>query len=135
MSIRGGYDVIEALWLKEATFGTTPDVGEWGHFGDVTAFDPRRQATFLNRVGLGRVIEKDFILTKEWAELLLEIDILKIDTPNGHEWVDILNYAMGLSAPAATIDLERKIASLSIGAKLDLDTDEYMLLKGLKINR
>lgn len=135
MSIRAGYHVAELMWIEETAFGSIPQAGTWNHFGDAVMIDPRLIPTHKSRVGLGRVIEKDFIKTKEYAELVANATLLAKDAVNGYEWIDILNYAMGVSAPAAIIDLEKTTASLCIGAKLDLATDEFETLVGCKINR
>jgi len=133
--VRGGFDVTEAMFITEGTsWGTKPITGAWLHFGVPTLFDVQRRPIFKRKIGLGRQYPSDLILIKEYAELRVEAEMLAIDETVGseYEWLDDYNYIWGLSVVAATIDLEKHMGSLSIGAKLDLTTDEYILLTGAK---
>jgi len=132
MSVRGGWDVTEIVHIKETTFGQTPTSGVWDHFGDWESFDPRRTPVYKPRIGFGRQYPKSFTKIKEYAELDLEARLLLKDAPNSYEWLNPFALIWGEDAAAATIDFEKHIGSMSIGAKLDLATDEYLLVKGCK---
>lgn len=134
---RAGYDVSELMWLIEATFGTTPTTGAWKFFGDAMRLTPAPQKSWRDRIGLGRQIPKGFTQLKKWLEPTLEYDILLQDETVGeeYEWVETIAAIMGEDAASPTIDLEKRILSRSIGAKLDLPSgshDEFWLFKGAK---
>jgi len=132
---RAGYDVTEVMWIKEATFGSTPTSGEWLHAGNPIGFDPRHRPIYKRRIGLGRQYPSAFDLVKKYAELTLEYELMKKDTTIGseYEWTELIAYIFGETGNAATITLEKHISPLSIGAKLDLATDEFFLLAGSKL--
>lgn len=133
---RAGFDVTEAMFIKEVTFGTTPITGadKWRHFGNNLLFDPVKRPVFKPRVGLGAQKASALTLAKEFAELSLEAEILKKSAVADaeYEFCDFFALAWGEDANAATIDLEKHIASMSIGAKLAVTTPEYILCKGSK---
>ena len=134
LKTRAGYDVTEAMWIKEATFGTVPTTGAWKHLGHITMFDPVRRPTYKERIGLGRQYPSNLELMKEDAELSVEFGALLKSVASGaeYEWMDLYALMWGEDDAAATVDLEKHEASMSVGAKLDLATDEYMLVKGAK---
>jgi len=124
------------MFVAETSFGATPTTAvPWLHFGVPTLFDPQRRPVFKPKTGLGRQYPSDLVLMKEYAELRVEAELLDKDATVGeeYEWVDDYNWIWGADAVAATINLEKHIGSLSIGAKLDLATDEYAWLKGCKL--
>jgi len=134
--VRAGFDVTEAMWIKEATFGGISQSGTWQFFGDVIGFDGKRRPVYKPRVGIGRQYPKELSLQKEYAELLVEAELLKKDVTVGeeYEWLNPYAAIWGADAVAATVNLEKHCFSTVVGAKLDLTTDEYLTFVGCKPN-
>lgn len=135
-NVRAGYDVTEAMWIPEANFGAIPQTGIWKHFGDCIVFDSVRRPLYKPRIGIGRQYPKELVMIREFAELNIEINLLKEDETEGeeHEWLELYVYMWGEDALAATVNLEKHEGPMSIGAKLDLVTDEYLTLVGNKFS-
>jgi len=136
--MRWGYDADRIGWIRETTFGQLPTTGQWnwGPGGEVLNFIPKFNPIYKKKVGLGRQILSDMILLKKFMELKVESELLARDGTTW-EWIDVFNYAMGASVPGATIDLEKHIASLSIGARIEASqtpTYNYWTCRGCKVN-
>jgi len=130
MTYRGGFDVTETVYIKESTFGTTPSEGTWLPIWRTTNFNPRIQMIYKESTGLGSQVITDFTKVKEYVECDIEHEILKKQTSPAYNWKDFYLYIVSTGqsgTPSNTID------SFSLGAKLDLATDEFWHLKGCKI--
>jgi len=134
MPVRFGYDVVEVVWIEETSFGVTPTTGTWKHAGLPTGFEPRPQLQWKEKVGLGNQIITDNVKIKEFAELTFAYELLKEQATPAYQWTNLIAYILGETGEATTINLEKRIKSLSIGAKLELATDEFWLFKGCKLN-
>jgi len=130
---RAGYDVVECLWIDEgADFGTTPTTGTWKPIWLVNNFHPKPRPIFKEKVGVGRQLPSDFIEVKKYAEARIELELLAKQADPAFEWTDIWHYIITNAAYGEAFSLGKRLKSLSIGAKLDLATDEFWLLKGCK---
>jgi len=135
-SARWGYDATEIMAIIESILGTTPATGSWLHFGHPLGIDPRPQPQWSEKTGIGRQIISDQEIAKKWGEATLNYELEKKDADVGYEyeWMDLLAYILGDDGNSATVVDEKHLGSLSIGSKLDLETDEYWLFKGCKLN-
>jgi hypothetical protein len=130
---RAGYDVTECLFIEEATFGTTPTTGTWKPMWLVNNFDPKHRPIQKPKIGVGRQLPSSYTEVKKYAEALIELEMLAKQGSPAFEWTDIFYFICTNSAYGATFNFDKRLKSLSIGAKLDLTTDEYWLLKGCKL--
>lgn len=133
--LRAGYDVTECLYIEESTFGTTPNSGTWKPIALVNNFDPRYRPAYKEKIGIGRQLPSKYVLVKKFAEFTINHELLaKVDSPS-FEWTDIWYYIITNETYGASFSLGKRLKTLSIGAKLDLATDEYWLLKGCMLTR
>jgi len=135
-SARFGYDVTEIMWIVESILGTTPTSGVWLHAGHPLGLDPRPQPQWSEKIGLGRQIISAIEVTKKWGEFTVNYELEKEDEDVGYEyeWMDLIAYILGDDGNSATVVDEKHLASISLGSKLDLETDEFWLFKGCKLN-
>jgi len=97
-------------------------------------FDPRPRPQWKKKVGLGKNIITKLLKVKEFAELTLAYELLAKDTSPVYQWTTFLSYILGDDGEGTTIVDEKHIQPVSIGAKIDLTTDEFWHLKGCKLN-
>jgi len=127
MTQRGVFDVIEALYIEESTRGTTPTTGTWKPYGLPTLVDPRRAATKIRRRGIGTQKPTAFQTVKEHWTARLEYDLLTKETSPAYNWKDFLNMALNIDGSG---NPQNQPKMFSLGAKVDLSTDEFYWLKG-----
>lgn len=132
---RAGYDVSEVAFIAESVFGTKPTTGAWKPFGVVTAFKPSPNPTIKEKVGLGRQTLSTQQTVKKNFELEIEQELVVESTNPAYHFMERFRYVTTDSAYGNTFALSNRIPSQSIGAKLDLTTDEYFLLTGCKCDR
>jgi len=133
--LRAGYDVVECVYIEEPTFGTTPTSGTWKPIALVTNFDPRPRTIYKEKIGVGRQLPSKYVRVKRYAEFTINHELLAKETSPEYEWTQIWYYIITNAAYGSTFSLGKRLKTLSIGAKLDLSTDEYWLLKGCMLNR
>lgn len=132
---RAGYDVTEVAFIVEGTYGTKPTSGAWKPFGVVTKFDPHASPTIKEKVGLGRQTLSAQQIVKKAFECDIEWEVQAESTNPAFCWAERLRYILNQAAYGASLSLDKRINSQSIGAKLDLATDEFFLLTGCKCDK
>ncbi|MEM3737548.1 MAG: phage tail tube protein [Candidatus Bathyarchaeia archaeon] len=125
---RAGFEVAEAMYIAESTYGATPTSGEWKNISLVTSLTPRSIQTRRDKIGIGHQQPSAFILTKKHAECNLEHTLLKKTVTPPWEWTDFYTYIIG-----SGLSLANRVDSFSLGFKLDLATDEFGKIAGCKI--
>jgi len=133
--LRAGYDVVECVYIEESTFGATPTSGTWKPIALVTNFDPRPRPIYKEKIGIGRQIPSGYTRVKRYAEFTINHELLAKESSPEFEWTQIWYYIVTNQAYGASFSLGKRLKTLSIGAKLDLSTDEYWLLKGCMLSR
>ena len=134
---RGAYDLTEVAFIEEAeaTQGTTPTAGAWKPIPVVTAFDPKFNPKIKRKVGLGNFKPVSLHTVKKEFTLDMEMDLVAKSSNPAFEWLELAYYAISNSTFANTFALTKRLKTISVGAKYDLATDEYELLKGCMINK
>jgi len=131
MTYRAGYDVTEIVYLKESTYGSTPTSGSWVSVSKPRTFTPR--VTMVNReaVGLGFQQTQQFLKTKEYVEAEFE-GLIQKKSASGPAW-NWKDFFLYIVAAAQAASPTSRIDPFSLGAKLDLATDEFWHLRGCKL--
>lgn len=130
---RGGFDVVNALWLKETDFGVTPSGSEeWDPIWKVSNFDARKRKVNKNAVGVGVQGPSNILEVKYWGDITLDHYILKEETsPTAFKWSEFFQNIIA----DGSWTWGNHVPSFSICSKLDLTVDEFWNIAGAKIDR
>lgn len=130
---RAGYDVTEVMYLLETTEGATPTTGAWNPISTPTNFDPKPRPTLKGKVGLGRQLPSMFVETKRYGEFTIEHELQAKQADPAFEWMNFYYYILTNATFGNSMSLGKRLKSLTIGAKLDLATDEFWWMIGAKL--
>ena len=124
-------DIAEVVFIEEAAFGTQPIAGAWLQFGNPTGFGFEPQYTVHRKRGLGHQKPTAFKKIKEFWRGRVDFDVLVKDTSPVYNWSAILD--MIINKTGANIPADQG-NFMSMGAKIDIATDEFYALNGGKLD-
>jgi len=121
-------------FITEGTFGATPTSGTWPPVSLVKSFEPRYMPNFKPKVGIGRQNPSNWTLVKEYYEFDLELEVIKREAAGYNFWT-LPQYILEIGGGPTDGSPDNVLESFSLGAKLDLATDEYWHLMGCMLDR
>jgi hypothetical protein len=131
---RAGYDVTEVAFLEEDVFGTKKTTGAFKPIPQVVLFDPQVNPTKRPKTGLGRQIAASIPTVKKNFDLQLNMELVTKSTSPAFEWNELFYYGLSNGAYGDTYSLTKRLKSITLGAKLDLATDQFWTCTGNKLN-
>ena len=134
MVTRGWWDVTEIMVLRETTFGATLTAGAWLPVALAKRFRYEYRPVRKPIVGLNRQNPAGWTTVKELHDFTIETEALKAVASPVYDPYTMVQYiieklAAADGSPGFVLD------SFSLGAKVDLATDEFFWLKGATLDQ
>jgi len=130
MAARGLWDVTELVWITETEWGVTPTTGTWKPVGGFESFTPEPRPVLTEKGGLGSQTVTDQQLVKLSGRFTIEHELKEKVTDPAFDWYNLLDTIVNKDGSGNPQNYPKHF---SLGAKLDLATDEFWHLKGCTI--